>query len=386
MWSALWIWQRWTNPEAILGDSWTLMGFVLGFGFAGNLVAGIGPQLLSKMGGYHAPPTWTLVLASLGFDVAAAIGAIDVIVHDGGTAKAGAASALLVAAFGLVSAVALQILGARHDQLCPGARVRRPTDGWPKVLVAGALAYGAAAALLGARNGFLEPWILHLWLLGLVALAIYAVFHQFLPRFTRAMLPRWLHAVQAIAALISPGLVAWAIAGGGLVVRDLAAGSALAAAVGCLAMVVLAAGRRRSQSPVLIGLVFATVFLVLGVVLGIRFLGGAHQLLHVHAVFNLVGFVGIAALSMGSVFLGVGIRAAEREATLPLKWALGLTAVAVFNWGALWLVVGRPIFVADLFLGTTVLFHSYLGLKSLQPPRILRPENEARGSRREAPH
>ncbi len=366
LWSIVWTWQRWRAPEAALGDAWSLMGGLLGFGFACNLVLGIGPRLVAKMAGRPLPPLWTSVVASLGFGAAALVALVDALpVTRFGWIGIVQVSALGLAATGLVTGVVLQLRGSANADRCPGARLARPGDKWASLLTAAVPAYAALAALLALRNGFLDPAALHLWMLGVVAIAIYAVLHRFVPRFSKTDLPDWLHGAQALAAVAAPAFVAWAIAGGAAVAVALAAALALVSVVSCTGLVLLALRGRRSRGPVLAGLAVACAFALMGTALGVWFLQGDRRLLDVHAGLNLLGFVGVAALSMGAVFLGVGIRAVERGAMTPMKGALALSAVSLAAWAGVGLVVGHPVPLFDMFLGGATLLHAFLGLQAV---------------------
>lgn len=366
IWALAWIWRRWASVPAA-ADAWHLMGGVLGFGFAGNLVFGIGPGLITKLTGKSAPRKSVFLLGSLGLSVlaAAALGQTLVESTPSWVARVEAAS-LLVSAACLAGGMALQLGGTKALPDCPGARVHRSGDRWAAILATAVPGYALLAAAEAAYNQALDPSSLHLWNLGVIAMAIYAVMHQFLPRFTSAAIPQWLHGLQAGSALVTPALVSWSIAEPNGVVFGLAGLTSILAIGGCIAMAILAALHRRSASPVVWGLVASCAALLAGTLLGIHFLHGDRQAIAVHAGLNLIGFAGLAALSMGSVFLGLGIRAREQGALTPLRVVLGLTTFALINWAIIEFAFGGHL-LADATLAAVVFTHAFLGIRASLP-------------------
>lgn len=335
-WLGAWgVWAIWTG---LSGGDLAAPGMVglhfalLGVGFAGNLLIGLGHHLVSHFSLRKAPTRWALSAESLLASAAALLAAVALVVPEG-AALLSLASWIWVAALTAFAISLIAQLAPRPLTAANPYRAGLAGDKTSDLLLFVVAAYVVFAAAAAAMHGMMAAPAVHLWLVGVVATSIFMVAHRVLPRFSSRWLPTWIHGVQGALASVGPVVLA---AGMGHSTRLALWGGAIEYLAIVLYMVLTgyAWRHRKNRHPALAFPALGAAFLFLGVNLGIWFLRDARQYAHlgIHAVNNLWGFVILTALGMGSAMLGLGVMAAPERPNRRV-WRVGFAAVAAL---ALW--------------------------------------------------
>lgn len=384
VWVGAWgFWAIWTGlsggdlaaPEMV-GLHFSL----LGVGFAGNLLMGLGHHLIAHFSLRKPPARWALTIESSLASVAALLGALTIFVSEGAALSLWASRAWGLALSAFAVSLAIQLAKRPVAAAIPyrAGLVGDKTSDALQYVVAGYVALAAAATV---GHGMLAAPAIHLWLVGVVATSIFMVAHRVLPRFSGQWLPPWVHGFQGVLAAIGPVVLA---SGMSHSTRLALWGGAVEYVAVILYMVLVgfAWHHRKNRHPALAFPALGAGFLFLGVNLGLWFLHDASQYVHlgVHVVNNLWGFVVLTALGMGSAMLGLGVMAAPERPNRHV-WRVGLAiAVTLVVWEASVWVASPASNALTIVLGGLAIVQAKWGIRLRFAGRLLRPRLPLRKS------